>query len=152
MSSHASGEAMVASQSLTRRRQRLSQAKVRSTTHLLGSPTKPRRAVELLDDVDGEALDVHHCGPQPGRQQMPAAEDVKRQVAEAVVIAVEEPPFLVAVQRIVGGVEIKRDLRRRLAMGLEEQINEPRLDGGRIVTDPVIPRGVRTARFQPVQR
>ena len=55
-------------------------------------------------------------------------------------------------QGIVGGVEIKRDLRGRLAMGVEEQIDEQRLDGLRIVADPVIPRGIRTAELQPVQR
>ena len=54
---------------------------------------------------------------------MPAAEDVERQIAEAVVIAVEEPPLLMAMQRIVSGVEIERDLRRRFAMGVEEQID-----------------------------
>lgn len=57
-----------------------------------------------------------------------------------------------AVQGIVGGVEIQRDLRRRLAMGVEEQLDEQRLDGIRIVADPVIARGVRTAQVQPVQR
>ena len=37
---------------------------------------------------------------------MAAAEDIKRQVAIAVVIAVKESPLLIAVQRIVGRVEV----------------------------------------------
>ena len=66
--------------------------------------------------------------PQLGRQQMPAAEHVERQIAVAVVIAVEEPALLVAVQRIVGGIEVEDDLRRRLRVRIEEQIDEQRLD------------------------
>jgi len=38
---------------------------------------------------------------------MAAAEYVKRQVAIAIVVAVEEAAFLMAVQRVVGGVEIE---------------------------------------------
>jgi hypothetical protein len=41
---------------------------------------------------------------------MPAAEDVQRQIAVTVVIAVKEPAFLMPVQRIVGRVEIEDDL------------------------------------------
>jgi hypothetical protein len=44
---------------------------------------------------------------------MPAAEHIERQIAVAVVIAVEETLFLMPVQRVVGGVEIERNLRRR---------------------------------------
>ena len=43
---------------------------------------------------------------------MPATEDVERHIAVAVVVAVEEPPFLLAVQRIVSRVEIEDDFRR----------------------------------------
>ena len=111
---------------------------------------------DLTDDpcdlLDGTCGCVDVRSPQLGRQQVPAAEDVERQMAEAVVIAVEEPSFLMAGQRIVGSIEVERDLCRWLAMGVEEKINEQRLDGFRIVTDPVIPRGVRTAQLQPVQR
>ncbi len=44
----------------------------------------------------------------------------------------EEPAFLVAMQRIVGGVEIERNLRRRLLVRIEEQIDEQRLDRIRV--------------------
>ena len=62
------------------------------------------------------------------RQQVAAAEDVKRQVAVTVVIAVEEPAFLMSVQRVVGGVEVERDLRRRLDVGIEEEVDEQVFD------------------------
>jgi hypothetical protein len=47
---------------------------------------------------------------------MPPAKNVQRQIAVGFVIAVKEAPFLLAMQRIVGGVEVERDLARRRAM------------------------------------
>ena len=47
----------------------------------------------------GGAVDVGT--PQLGRQQLAPREDIERQVAVAVVIAVEEPPFLMTVDGIV---------------------------------------------------
>jgi hypothetical protein len=44
---------------------------------------------------------------QFGRQEVPVAEDVKRQVAVAIVIAVEEAALLVPVQPVVGGIDDK---------------------------------------------
>ena len=55
---------------------------------------------------------------------MAAAEHIKRQIAVAVVVTVEETFFLMPVQRIVGGVEIEGDLRRRGRMGIEKQIDK----------------------------
>jgi hypothetical protein len=81
-----------------------------------------------------------------------AAEDIERQIAVAVVIAVEEPTFLMAVQRVVGRVEIEGDLLGRLGMRLQEQIDEQPLDRRPVVADLVIARGFRPAQFQPVQR
>ena len=40
---------------------------------------------------------------------MVAAEDVERQVAVALVVGVEEAPQLVAVDRVVGDVEVQDD-------------------------------------------
>ena len=71
---------------------------------------------------------------------MSAAEDVERQVAVAIVVAVEEPAFLLAVQRIVGGIQIEDDLLRSLPMRLQEQVDEQRLDRRRVVAHLVIPR------------
>ena len=90
---------------------------------------RPRPAGADLADDARDLLDRPRAGvdvraAQFGRQQMPAAEDVERQVAVAVVIAVEEAPFLVPMQRIVGGIEIEDDLPRRPDMGIEKQIDE----------------------------
>jgi hypothetical protein len=59
--------------------------------------------------------------PQLGNQQMAATEHVERQIAVAVVVTVEEPPFLLAVQRIIGRIKVKNDLPRRALMGLHKQ-------------------------------
>jgi hypothetical protein len=55
---------------------------------------------------------------------MLAAEDVQRQIAVTSVVAVEERALLVAVQRIIGGIEIQSDPPRQLVVGLEEQIHQ----------------------------
>jgi hypothetical protein len=44
--------------------------------------------------------------PQFSRQQLPPAEDIPRLIAVANIVAVEEPAFLIAVQRVVGGIEV----------------------------------------------
>jgi hypothetical protein len=72
--------------------------------------------------------------------------------ARSVVIAMEKPPFLVAVQRIVRGIEIQNDLRRRLPVRLQEHLDERCLDRHWIVAHLMIPRRVRPAQLQPVQR
>ena len=59
---------------------------------------------------------------------MPAAEHVQRQIAIAVVIAVEEAAFLVAMQRIIRGVEVEDDLIGRRLVRFEEQLDEQVLD------------------------
>ena len=59
---------------------------------------------------------------------MPAAEDIKWQVAVAVVVAVEEATFLVPVQRIVGRIQVEHDLLRRPAVRVEKEVDEQPLD------------------------
>lgn len=71
---------------------------------------------------------------------MPATEDVQRQVAVAVVVAMEVAAFLAAVKRVVCGVEIEHDAHRRLAVRLHEQIDEQLLDGAWIVAELVVDR------------
>ena len=61
---------------------------------------------------------------QLGGEQMPAAEDVERQVAIAVVVAVEVPALLLAVDRIVRGVQIDDHARGALEVGLHTQRHE----------------------------
>jgi hypothetical protein len=64
----------------------------------------------------------------------------------------EEPPLLLAVQRIIGRVEIKNDLLRCAFVRLQEQVDQKLLDGHRIVADLVVARGLQFAQLQPVQR
>jgi hypothetical protein len=54
----------------------------------------------------------------------PAAEHIQRQIAVAVVIAVEAAAFLVAVQGIIGGIEVEDDLFGRRLLRLEEEVDE----------------------------
>ncbi len=106
-------------------------------------------ACHLLDRA-GRGVDVGAA--QPGSQQVATAEDIERQVAVAVVIAVEEAAFLVAVQRIVGGIQVEHDLLGRLPMRLHEQVDEQALDGAGIMADLVVARRCARAQFQPVER
>ena len=73
-----------------------------------------------------------------GGEQVPAGEDVKRQIAIAVVERIEVPPFLLAVDRIVRGIEIDDQPSRRLVVGVGHQRHEQPFDRGRVVRDLVI--------------
>jgi hypothetical protein len=63
------------------------------------------------------------------------AEDVKRQVAVAAIVAVEEAAFLVAVQRILRGVQVEDDFLRRFSMRLEEEVDKEAFDGAPVDGD-----------------
>ena len=106
--------------------------------------------LDLLDRA-GAGVDVRP--PQLRRQQMVAAEDVERQVAVAAIVAVEEPPLLVAVQRVVGGIEVEHDLLGRRGVRVEEQLDEQPLDRGRVMADLVVAGGRPGRRvLEPVER
>jgi hypothetical protein len=64
---------------------------------------------------------------------------------------VEEAPFLMPVQRVVSGIQIEDDLRRRTPLGREKQIDERRFDRQRVVADLVIRRRLRLTQFEPVE-
>jgi hypothetical protein len=124
----------------------------------VGAQQDPRpwpAAADLADNAghflhrSGGAIDVRAA--QRRRQQVPTAEDVQRQIAIAIVIAMEEPAFLLPVQGIIGGIEIKRDLCRGLGVGIEEQVDEQPLDGTCIGGNAGIAGGLVAAEFQPVQ-
>ena len=53
-----------------------------------------------------------------------AAEQIQRQETVAVVVAVKEPADLVAVNRIVGGVEVEDQLPGRLGMRFDENLHQ----------------------------
>ena len=62
--------------------------------------------LQLLHRI-GRRIDIGT--PQARAQQMLSAKHVQRQIAVIVVIAVIEAPFLLAVQDIVGGIQIQND-------------------------------------------
>lgn len=86
-----------------------------------------------------------------GGQQMAATENVERQVTIPVVIAVEEAAFLVAMQRVVGGVEVEDDLLGRGCVRVEKKLHQQALDCSAIVFDAVIAAGLFAGVLQPVQ-
>jgi hypothetical protein len=56
------------------------------------------------------------------------------------------------VQRVIRGIRIENDLRRRTRVRFQKHIDEQRLDRRRVMAHLVIPRWLRPAQFQPVQR
>ena len=56
--------------------------------------------------------------PQPRPRHVIAASEVQRQVA----VPVKETTLLVVVQRVVGGVDVRKDLLRRRRKGFEEKL------------------------------
>jgi len=58
----------------------------------------------------------------------------------------------IAVQGVVGGVEVERDLLGRFGMRLQKQVDEQTLDLGRLVRDLTIFRRRVARQFEPVQR
>src|SRR6516165_9291396 len=68
-------------------------------------------------------LDCAICCIQPRRsklrsQQMPAAENIERQITVAVVISVKEPSLLLTMHRIIRRIEVENNLVRRALMCL----------------------------------
>ena len=75
-----------------------------------------------------------------------------RQASVAVVGAVEEPHFLLAVHRIVGRIETNRYLVQRSLVRLQEQVDKQPPDGHRTVTDHLVARRQHAAQRKPVHR
>ena len=59
-----------------------------------------------------------------GDQQLPAAKRVQRQEAVPVVISVEEAPGLMAVNGVVGRVEVNHQLARRATVRGDELLDQ----------------------------
>ena len=114
----------------------------RGSSRRLGARCGP--VALLLLAALAPATAVGQCAPQPvftelfaydpavpsqllgkwlGSQQMPAREDIERQIA-VVVIAEEEAPLLMPVQRVVGGVQVENNLPRRAPVRLQKQIDK----------------------------
>ena len=115
----------------------------RGSSRRLGARCGP--VALLLLAALAPATAVGQCAPQPvftelfaydpavpsqllgkwlGSQQMPAREDIERQIAVAVVIAEEEAPLLMPVQWVVGGVQVENNLPRRAPVRLQKQIDK----------------------------
>ena len=95
-------------------------------------------ADDALDLIEGASRRIDLRAPELGRPQMPAAEHVQRQIAIAIVVAVEEPALLMPMQGIIGGVEVDIDVHRRPLMGIEEQLDKQPLDRRAVVVDLVV--------------
>ena len=115
-------------------------------------PAPANLADNAADLLGGTGRSVDVGAPQFGREQVPAAEDVERQIAEAIVVAMKEPAFLMPVQGIVGRIEIEDDLLRYRLVGLQEDIDEQPLDRRRIVAHLVVARRLRPAEFKAIER
>ena len=92
--------------------------------------------------------------PQRGHQQVRAAEDVQRQIAVLLVVAVEEASLRVAVQRVIGGIQIQDDFGRRGGMGVQKQVHEQPLDGlgaGHDLVVAAVGGGLRRGQLQAVE-
>src|SRR3989442_8517780 len=93
--------------------------------------------------------------PQPRAQEVVAAEDVQRQGAIVVVVAVEEAPLLPPMQRRVSGVQIQHDLRGAFPLRLPADLDQQRVDSLGPVSDLLIAlrEGTNSQReLHPVQR
>ena len=63
----------------------------------------------------------------------------------------EEAAFLVAVQRIIRGVEVENDLLGRRLVRLEEQVDEQPFDRRAVMADLVVARRLGRRVLEPVQ-
>lgn len=85
---------------------------------------------------------------------MLAAEDVQRQVAVAAVVAVKEAPRLIAVQAVVGGLELEYDPRRLPLLALDGEIHQCLVGRGEVESDLLVARGfagIGGRSLQPVE-
>src|SRR5262245_13682709 len=89
---------------------------------------------------------------QLGSQQMPSAEHVQRQVAITVVIAVIEPPLLLPMNRIIGGIKIEDNLTWWPLVSFQKKIDEKTSNRHRIVTDLAVARRLQLAQLQTIER
>ena len=55
---------------------------------------------------------------------MIAAKEIQRQKTIIVIKTIEVPALLIAVNRVVGGIDVDDDLFRRLGVGFEKKLDE----------------------------
>ena len=76
--------------------------------------------------------------PQARAQQLLPGEDVERQAAIVSVVAVGKAPFLVAVQPVVGGVEIEHDALGLARLRLNVEIGQQTVHRTRVENDLLV--------------
>ena len=89
-------------------------------------PGGPQAAHQIPQVVVGAEGGVTGAVPQPDQQDhvVLGAGDDDRQVLILLVVAVEHDQLLLPVRRVVEGVEVEGEVRRRRVEGLEEQIDQ----------------------------
>ena len=89
--------------------------------------------------------------PQSRAQNVLAAKDIQRQIAILVVVAVEQPPFLFAVQRQVRGVHVQNNLSRGVLMRFKEHLHQQLVNPRFPKRDLLIAILSSGPQFHPVQ-
>ena|SRR5450755_806158 len=87
-------------------------------------PCLPEPLDQKLQDGAGVQGGIDVRRSQVGNQQMIAAQDIERQKAVAVVVAVEETIFLMTVHGIIGGIEVENEFCGRRGLRLDELLDE----------------------------
>ena len=85
---------------------------------------------------------------------MITAENVQWKKAILLVMAVEEAAELIAVDRVVGCVEVQHDLLRWHGVGLKEQLDEEPFDSSCAADDLLVPAilvGPDGGQFEPIE-
>src|SRR3954447_20545410 len=99
-------------------------------------PARPDLTDDALDLLHRPGAGVDVGAAQLGGQEMPATEDVKGQVAAAIIVAVEKAALLMPMDRVVGRVQVQDDVARGLGPeSVEEKGDEHGLDRGSLVPD-----------------
>jgi hypothetical protein len=138
---------------LTPRHDRLArEARVSANPDLHLGPAGSDLAHDELERFDASRRTVEVAAPQLAPQHEAPTEDVERQVAVVAVVVVEEATLLLAVERIVRGIEIQHDPQRRPGVGVQEVIHKPLLDRGPVVDELVVARGRGGRALQTVER
>ena len=111
----------------------------------------PDHPLHLLE-APGTGIEVRK--PQPSTQQLVATENVQRQIAVMVVVAMEEARFLFPMQGPVRGIQIHNGGSRRFSMGLQKERDQQFVDGcGRMAillwrSAAGEPAGVNSSQFR----
>src|SRR5512144_2757618 len=85
---------------------------------------------------------------------MIATENVQGKEAIVLIVAVKEAAQLMAVDRVIGGIEVEHDPLRRLRVGLEEEVHPQVLHGVRVTSDLLVATllvGTDRGQFEPVE-